>query len=70
MEKTYKRIAEFISGNVIGIVEEPDPVDPSVPLEEQRMVKIGVLDQNQPLPKEDAEKVIQQLREFVTRVNP
>lgn len=61
----YKKIFEVVSGNVIGIVEEPTPLDPNKRLQEQRTVKIGVLDRNGDLPRHDADIVIQKLRAFI-----
>jgi hypothetical protein len=54
-----------ISGNVIGIVEGPDTLDPEKPLKDQYIVKIGVLDRSGPLPRKDAQKVISKLLAFV-----
>lgn len=64
----YKKIFEAVSGNVIGIVEEPTPLDPDKGLQVQRRVKIGVLDRNGDLPKRDAMIVIQKLRAFVENI--
>ena len=62
----YKRIFKTTSGNVIGIVEEPVPLDPDQPLEKQRIVKIGVFDPKKGIPRFDANRVIMRLREFVS----
>ena len=54
-----------ISGNVIGIVEAPQVLDPQKPPREQYLVKIGVLDPQGKLPKKDARHVIRELRKYV-----
>lgn len=60
-----RRIAEHISGNVIGWLEEPETVDPDRPLSEQLMVKIAVIDdeiaRRGPLPKADVQAVVDRL---------
>jgi hypothetical protein len=56
-----------VVGNVVGVVEEPDALDPARPLGEQYMVKVGALDRRLPLARDDAEEVIDRLRAFVTR---
>lgn len=58
-------IFETSSGNVIGVVEEPPLFHPRKPLKEQYIVKIGVRDRRGDLPKSDALKVIEALRNFV-----
>ena len=60
-----KQIFEFTSGNVVGVVEAPDVLDPTRPLGEQYMVKIGVWDSRGDLPREDARRVIDELVAFV-----
>lgn len=57
-------------GNVIGIVEEPDDIDPFLPLGEQLMVKIGAIDRLLPLQKEDTEEAILLLRWFAEQHVP
>lgn len=57
-------VFQAISGNVIGIVERPDVVDPGKPIAEQYQVKFGVIDPNDDLPKSDAQVVIARLQEF------
>ena len=54
-----------ISGNVIGIVEAPEVIDPHKPALEQYLVKIGVFDPRGKLPKKDARHVIRELRKYV-----
>jgi hypothetical protein len=61
-------IFKTISGNVIGIVEEPRIVDPRKPVKDQYLVKIGVLDPRGDLPKKDARRVISKLQEYVTKL--
>ncbi len=58
------RVYRVVSGNVVGVVEKPETIDPQKPLVEQYQVKIGVLDRNGGLPKSDAEIVIRKLRKF------
>jgi hypothetical protein len=58
------QVYRVVSGNVIGVVEKPETIDPRKPLTEQYRVKIGVLDRNGDLPKSDAEIVIRKLRKF------
>jgi hypothetical protein len=58
-------IFRTVSGNVIGVVEKPDAINPEKPITEQYMVKIGVLDRSGPLPRKNADKVICKLLEFV-----
>lgn len=62
---TYRRIFETVSGNMIGIIEEPTNLDAGKPLQEQRLVKIGVVDPikaaNEPFSKSDAKVVVQKL---------
>lgn len=60
-----KQVFEYTSGNVVGVVEAPDIIDPKRPLGEQYMVKIGVWDTRGDLPDEDARAVIAKLVEFV-----
>ena len=60
-----KIIFRTVSGNVIGVIEKPDRMDPAKPLQGQFVVKIGVLDRKGDLPREDADTVIANLREFV-----
>jgi hypothetical protein len=60
-----KTIFEAISGNVIGVVEEPEILDPSRTANEQLLVKIGVIDPAGGLPESDARIVIEKLRVFV-----
>jgi hypothetical protein len=60
----YKQIFETISGNVIGVIEEPIFLDPDVPLNKQRRVKIGVLDPSRKLSRTDSTRVINRLREY------
>jgi hypothetical protein len=59
-----KAIFKAVSGNVIGVVERPDVIDPLKPLSKQYQVKIGVLDRHGGLPKSDALIVIERLRKF------
>ena len=54
-----------ISGNVIGIVEAPEIIDPQKPAREQYLVKIGVIDPRGKLPKKDARMVILELQDYV-----
>lgn len=63
-----KLIYQATSGNVIGVVEAPETIDPSKPLGEQYMVKIGVFDPRRSLPEKDARNVIRRLRRFVLRL--
>ena len=56
---------KVISGNVIGIVEAPQVVDPQKSVRDQYLVKIGVLDSRGKLPKRDARHVIRELQEYV-----
>ena len=58
------QVYRVVSGNVVGVVEKPETIDPRIPLIQQHRVKIGVLDQNGDLPKSDAEIVIRKLRKF------
>jgi hypothetical protein len=58
------QVYRVVSGNVIGVVEKPETIDPRKPLTEQYQVKIGVLDPEGELPKADAEIVIRKLRKF------
>lgn len=60
-----KIIFRTVSGNVIGIVEQPDELDPVKPIGEQCIVRIGVRDRRGPLPKKNALRVIEKLRGFV-----
>jgi hypothetical protein len=62
-----KIIFRTVSGNVIGIVEAPDTIDPKKPLTKQYTVKIGVLDRKGPLPRKDANRVIAKLLAFVSK---
>lgn len=57
-----------ISGNVIGIVEAPEIMDPHKPVGGQYLVKIGVIDPKGDLPKKDAQQVIDELREYVLKL--
>ncbi len=59
-----QQVYRVVSGNVIGVVERPNPIDPRKPLIQQYRVKIGVLDPEGDLPKSDAEIVIRELRTF------
>jgi len=59
-----QQVYRVVSGNVVGVVEKPETIDPRQPLMEQYRVKIGVLDQNGDLPKSDTEIVIRKLRKF------
>ena len=61
----YKQIFKTTSGNVIGVIEEPMILDPDVPLDKQRRVKIGVVDPSRKLSRTDSKRVINRLREFV-----
>lgn len=56
-----------VIGNVVGVVEEPDSLDPARPLAEQYLVKIGALDRRLPLDKGDDQQVIARLHDFVTK---
>ena len=56
------------SGNVIGIVEAPETIDPEKPAKDQYVVKIGVIDPNGGLPKKDAQHVIDKLRDYVLKL--
>lgn len=40
----YRRIFETKSGDMIGVIEEPIHLDPMQSINEQRIVKIGVID--------------------------
>jgi hypothetical protein len=63
-------IFRAIAGNVIGVVEKPDAIDPTKSLREQYMVKIGVLDREGPMPKQNIYTVIRKLKRFVeTRIS-
>lgn len=70
----YKVIAEFTSGNAMGIITEPLVLDPDLPLESQRMVKIGPKDwdvaMRSPHPKKDFQKVIDLLVDFLRDPKP
>lgn len=69
----YKGIFEVRSGNMIGVVEEPNPLDPAKPVNEQRLVKIGVIDpdraRREPFSRPDANIVVEKLREFLTTLS-
>jgi hypothetical protein len=69
---TYRKIFETKSGNMIGVIEEPIDLDPRKPLQDQRLVKIGVIDPiragNEPFPKVDADIVIQRLYRYIINV--
>jgi hypothetical protein len=58
-------IFKTTSGNVIGVVERPTRIDPWRPLQEQYVVKIGVMDRDRGLPEEDARIVIDNLYKLV-----
>ena len=57
---------------MIGVIEEPIDLDPRKSLQEQRLVKIGVIDPiragNEPFPKVDANIVIQRLYRHIINV--
>ena len=61
-----RRIAEHVSGNVVGWIEEPEAVDPNCPLSEQLLVKIGVINEaiasRTPLAKGDVQTVVDRLK--------
>jgi hypothetical protein len=70
----YHTIARFVSGNIIGIVEEPLDLR-GIPKRERRnhrLVKIGVIDPNlaekETFPMEDAEKVVSRLYDFTSEL--
>lgn len=67
-----KRLFQVISGNTIGVVDEPEAIDPEKPLREQLIVKIGVLDplraRRESFSAADARIVVDRLREFVTHM--
>lgn len=67
-----KRLFQVISGNTIGVVDEPEAIDPRTPLREQLIVKIGVLDpqraRREGFSADDARIVVDRLREFVTHM--
>ena len=69
---TYRKIFETKSGNIIGVIEEPIDLDPRKSLQEQRLVKIGVIDpiraSNELFPKVDANIVIQRLYRHIINV--
>lgn len=57
-------VFRVVSGNVIGVVEKPETIDPRKPVTEQYLVKIGALDTNDDFSKADAVIVINKLRDF------
>ena len=63
-----KIIFRTVSGNVVGIVEQPDDIDPAKPIGEQCIVRIGVQDRRGPLPKKNALRVIEKLRRYVEKL--
>jgi len=67
-----KRLFQVVSGNTIGVVDEPEVIDPEKPLREQLIVKIGVLDplraRREGFSADDARIVVDRLREFVTHM--
>lgn len=69
---TYRTVFETKNGNMIGVIEEPIDLDPKKPLQEQWLVKIGVIDPiragNEPFPKVDANIVIQRLYRHIINV--
>jgi hypothetical protein len=65
----YKQIFKTTRGNVIGVVEEPMVLDPTIQLEKQRRVKIGVLNPSIKLSRFDSKQVINRIREFVEGEN-
>ncbi len=60
-------VFRIIIGNAVGVVEGPDSLDPSLPVVEQYMVKIGVLDRYAPLDRDDVRQVIARLKDFATK---
>jgi hypothetical protein len=76
MEEERRIVATFTSGNAIGVVDEP-VLHKGVPKSQRGklwMVKIGVIDKSLadslPFPREDFERVIRQLHEFVLKESP
>lgn len=65
----FKVLAEFTSGNALGIIVEPLTPDPKTPIHKQQIVKIGPLDPELalrlPFAREDFLKVIEQLRDYL-----
>lgn len=64
MNQSCKVIAEFISGNAIGVVEEPADG------QGEAMVKIGVLDRYEHCSEENFQEVIDKLRNWVIKNRP
>jgi hypothetical protein len=60
-----KVIFEAVSGNVIGVVEEPDVLPAGRSRAEACQVKIGAIKRLPEFSKRDAQIVIQKLRVFV-----
>ena len=67
----YERMYTTVSGNIVGVVEQPRQLDPSLPMEQQIMVKIGVVDEErarrEDFSADDAKFVTENLMAFLRR---
>jgi hypothetical protein len=70
MAPQLREVVRFTSGNAVGVVVEPVPLDPARPLHQQQEVRIGVLDEErarrEPFPADDVRIVTEQLRHFLS----
>ena len=69
MDQQTREIIRFTSGNAIGVIIEPVPVNPALALDQQLIVKIGVVDEEharrEPFPDEDMRVVTENLLTFL-----
>ena len=64
--RPHRTIYRVVSGNVFGVVEEPEGLGSEEPVDMQRMVKIGVLNSGVGINDDDTRHVIHELRAFCT----